>query len=112
MKKIINLVLLFIGCLQTVFAQQNESPIYVGSVEGVKEYKLANGLQILLVRDPSVSTFIVNIVYHVGSRYEGYGETGMAHLLEHMVFRPSKKFPEIKKSIAEKGAKANRVHLA
>ena len=86
MKKVLNLSLLLLGCFQIVFAQQNESPVFVGTVEGVKEYKLSNGLQILLIRDPSISNFIVNIVYHVGSRYEGYGETGMAHLLEHMLF--------------------------
>src|SRR5580658_5763563 len=83
------------------------TPEYVTSVEGVKEYRLSNGLQILLIPDPSQTNVVVNVVYHVGSRYEGYGETGMAHLLEHMMFRPSKKFGSIKQTIANKGAFAN-----
>jgi zinc protease len=83
------------------------TPEFVTSVEGVKEYRLSNGLQILLVPDPAQTNVVVNVVYHVGSRYEGYGETGMAHLLEHMLFRPSKKFSSIKQTIANKGAFAN-----
>ena len=80
---------------------------FVTSVEGVKEYKLNNGLQVLLIPDPSINNVVVNVVYHVGSRNEGYGETGMAHLLEHMLFKGSKKFLNIKKTIADKGASAN-----
>jgi zinc protease len=83
------------------------TPEFVTSVEGVKEYRLSNGLQILLIPDQAQTNVIVNVVYHVGSRYEGYGETGMAHLLEHMLFRPSKKFSSIKQTIANKGAFAN-----
>ncbi len=106
MKKIL-LLILFAGSVTYSYSQQNEMPVFVTSVEGVKEYKLSNGLQILLVPDASVSNIVVNIVYHVGSRYEGYGETGMAHLLEHMMFKPSKKFTSIKQTIADKGASAN-----
>jgi zinc protease len=40
-------------------------PAFVTSVEGVKEYSLANGLQVLLVPDPAQTNVIVNIVYHV-----------------------------------------------
>ncbi len=83
------------------------TPEFVTSVEGVKAYRLSNGLQILLAPDPAQTNVVVNVVYHVGSRYEGYGETGMAHLLEHMLFRPSKKFGSIKQTIADKGAFAN-----
>jgi zinc protease len=43
----------------------------------------------------------------VGSRHEGYGESGMAHLLEHMLFKQCEKFTDIKKAIADKGAQAN-----
>jgi zinc protease len=82
-------------------------PSFVTSVEGVKEYHLSNGLQILLVPDAAQTNVVVNVVYHVGSRQEGYGETGMAHLLEHMMFKPSKKFTSIKQTIADKGAFAN-----
>ncbi|MFV8328365.1 M16 family metallopeptidase [Flavobacterium sp. ZS1P14] len=104
MKKAI-LSILFIGLfLGTSFAQ---IPKLVTSVEGIKEYNLPNGLRILLIPDAAQSNVIVNIVYNVGSRHEGYGETGMAHLLEHMLFKRSSKFSEIKKAIADKGAIAN-----
>jgi zinc protease len=83
------------------------APEFVTSVEGVKEYRLSNGLQILLIPDAAQTNVVVEVVYHVGSRYEGYGETGMAHLLEHMMFRPSKKFSSIKQTIGNKGAFAN-----
>src|ERR1700689_2397306 len=83
------------------------TPEFVTSVEGVKEYRLSNGLQILLVPDAAQTNVVVNVVYHVGSRQEGYGETGMAHLLEHMMFKGSKRFSSIKKTIADKGAFAN-----
>jgi zinc protease len=97
---------------QFIFAQQKTpmqpvSPKFVASIEGIKEYSLPNGLQILLLPDPAQTNIAVNVVYHVGSRLEGYGETGMAHLLEHMMFKGSKKFSSIKQTIADKGASAN-----
>ena len=54
--------------------------------EGISEYRLANGLRVLLLPVPSVDTITSYIVYRVGSRHEGYGESGMAHLLEHLLF--------------------------
>ena len=59
----------------------------VTSVEGVTEFRLVNGLQVLLVPDDSKPTTTVNVTYRVGSRHESYGETGMAHLLEHLIFK-------------------------
>lgn len=88
-------------------ANITSAPQLVTQVEGIKEYKLNNGLRILLLPDNSQNNVIVNIVYLVGSRHEGYGESGMAHLLEHMMFKTSKRYKEIKKAIADKGASAN-----
>ena len=59
----------------------------VQSIEGITEYQLDNGLRVLLYPDDSKPTVTVNLTVLVGSRHEGYGETGMAHLLEHMVFK-------------------------
>src|SRR5258708_8734361 len=67
----------------------------VTSVEGVTEYRLPNGLKILLIPDRSIDTITVNVTYLVGSRHEGYGETGMAHLLEHLIFRGTPRFPNL-----------------
>src|ERR1700687_6080606 len=70
---------------------QNSAPTKVTSVEGITEYRLANGLKVLLFPDQSKPSVTVNVTYLVGSRYEGYGETGMAHLLEHMMFKGTAK---------------------
>lgn len=83
------------------------TPKLITTVEGIKEYELKNGLRVLLMPDESQTNIVVNIVYKVGSRHEGYGESGMAHLLEHMLFKQCKKFVDIKKAIADKGASAN-----
>jgi zinc protease len=83
------------------------APQKVASVEGVTEYRLDNGLRMLTVPDPSVDTLTVHIVYLVGSRQEGYGERGMAHLLEHMLFKGSKKHPDIKQEFTSRGARWN-----
>ena len=79
----------------------------VTSVEGITEYRLDNGLQVLLFPDPSQETQTVNITYHVGSKHENYGETGMAHLLEHLVFKGTPKHPNIAKELTDRGAEPN-----
>ena len=56
-------------------------PEKIASVEGVTEYRLANGARVLLFADASKPTLTVNMTVLVGSRHEGYGEAGMAHLL-------------------------------
>ncbi len=77
------------------------------SVEGITEYFLQNGLQVLLYPDNSKQTITVNITYKVGSRHEGYGETGMAHLLEHMVFKGTPRHPNIPNELSKHGARPN-----
>jgi zinc protease len=79
----------------------------VTSIEGVTEYRLANGLQVLLFPDEAGTTVTVNMTYHVGSRHESYGETGMAHLLEHMNFKGTPTHPNIPKELTSHGANAN-----
>lgn len=83
------------------------APKFVTSIEGIKEYSLDNGMQILLMPDQSQSNMVVNIVYKVGSKDEGYGEKGMAHLLEHMLFKSTTKLGDIKKQLSDKGGVAN-----
>ena len=79
----------------------------VTSVEGITEYSLPNGLHVLLFPDDSKPKVTVNITYLVGSRFEGYGETGMAHLLEHMNFIQTKTRTNIKKELTDHGAQMN-----
>jgi zinc protease len=78
------------------------------SVEGMTEYNMkSNGLKILLFPDQTKQTVTVNITYLVGSRHEGYGETGMAHLLEHMAFKGTPKHKDIPGEMKQKGAQFN-----
>ena len=79
----------------------------IASVEGITEYRLANGLRVLLFPDQSKPTVTVNITYLVGSAQEGYGETGMAHLLEHLQFKGSKGHTNIPQELTERGARTN-----
>lgn len=112
MKKLFTTGLAILLLQGAAFAQQKAKslpiPEKVTSAEGITEYKLANGLKVLLFPDPSKQTITVNITYLVGSRHEGYGETGMSHLLEHMVFKGTKeKHKEVAKEISDHGAQFN-----
>jgi zinc protease len=86
---------------------QSSEPRKVASVEGITEYQFDNGLRALLFPDASQSKVTVNMTVLVGSRQEGYGETGMAHLLEHMVFKGTPRHPKIPKALQEHGAQFN-----
>lgn len=80
---------------------------YVTSVEGIHEYRLDNGLKVLLFPDPSQETATVAITYFVGSLHEGYGETGMAHLLEHLMFKGTPRHPDIPNELTTHGCRPN-----
>jgi zinc protease len=74
---------------------------------GISEYDFPNGLRVLLYPNPANPKITVNVTYLVGSRHEGYGETGMAHLLEHMDFIETTNGRQIKNEIVAKGANWN-----
>jgi zinc protease len=88
-------------------ARAEEGPKKIVAVEGITEYQLANGLRVLLYPDASRSKVTVNMTVLVGSRHEGYGETGMAHLLEHMVFKGTPTHANIPKALQDHGAQFN-----
>ena len=109
---------LFFGCVVGMSlaagakAQTPDSPSLakaqrVRSVEGITEYLLPNGLRVLLAPDASKPTTTVNITYLVGSRHENYGETGMAHLLEHMVFKGTPSQGNIMTALGKRGMDFN-----
>jgi zinc protease len=83
------------------------APERVATVEGITEYRLTNGLRVLLFPDQSKQTITVNMTYLVGSRHENYGETGMAHLLEHLVFKGSPRHRDIPAELSAHGARPN-----
>jgi|TARA_A100001391_G_scaffold143802_1_gene101609 zinc protease len=77
------------------------------AVEGTQQYTLENGLTVLLSPDTSKASVTVNMTYLVGSRHENYGQTGMAHLLEHMLFRGTPSLPNALAEFSKRGLRAN-----
>ncbi|MEO7336576.1 MAG: pitrilysin family protein, partial [Caldimonas sp.] len=99
--------LFFQAVLPASAEQLPEGVSAITSVEGIDEYRLTNGLQILLVPDDSKPTTTVNLTYRVGSRQENYGETGMAHLLEHMLFKGTPTHKTVWADFEKRGLAAN-----
>ena len=97
------LVLLAVLCMSWAGA----APVKMAEVEGVAEYRLENGLKILLAPDPGQPSITLNITYLVGSRHEKYGETGMAHLLEHLLFKGTPRHPNIPQELSRRGMSPN-----
>ena len=102
------------GCLLTLVAlpplraQGLPAGVVKGpSMGGITEYDFPNGLRALLFPDSSQPKITVNVTYLVGSRHEGYGETGMAHLLEHMDFIETTNGRKIKDELVAHGANWN-----
>ncbi len=111
-KPLNKLIRLVVGLIFTATFPALAQPLPAGiekvtAVEGITEYRLTNGLSVLLFPDSSKPVITVNMVFKVGSRHEGYGEKGMAHLLEHLDFKGTPKHPNIPKELSEHGAHAN-----
>jgi len=104
--------LLLIGGFVPAVAAQAPDTLPAGitqgpSVEGTTQYTLPNGLRVVLTPDPSKPNVTVNMTYLVGSRHENYGQTGMAHLLEHMLFRGTPTLPNALAEFSRRGLRAN-----
>lgn len=80
-------------------------PVHV--VEGFREHRLTNGLRVVLYRDDTKPSTTVCMTYRVGSRCENYGETGMAHLLEHLMFKGSANVENPTKAFTDRGFEMN-----
>ncbi|HVQ39828.1 MAG TPA: pitrilysin family protein, partial [Pyrinomonadaceae bacterium] len=101
----------------TTFAQRRKSSTAAGQTQGAAaplppinytEFRLKNGLRVILHRDPSTPIVGVNLWYHVGSKNEVPGKTGYAHLFEHMMFQGSKNYDDdFFKPIQEAGGTLN-----
>ena len=101
LSRLLFLILAFLPA--AAFAALPPGVTKVTSVEGVDEYRLANGLNMLLFVDSTKPTTTVDVTYKVGSRQEDYGETGMAHLLEHMLFKGTPSVPSVFAELAGEG---------
>lgn len=100
---IVSLSIMSLGYAQQPRQSLPANLTQITSVEGITEYQMPNGLKVLLLPDDSLDTVTVNIVYLVGSRDEGYGEAGMAHLLEHLLFKGTERHPDIKNEFTKRG---------
>src|SRR5436309_370208 len=94
MRKFTSLVLLALSLSIPLVARGETGPTI-----GYEKYRLPNGLEVILSRDPSLPLVAVDIWYHVGAANETAGRTGFAHLFEHMMFTGSKHIP---RGVAEK----------
>ena len=102
------LTISFVALPQAVAAQTlPKGVVQVNATDGITEYRLPNGLKVLLFPDASKPTVTVNVTYLVGSRFENYGETGMAHLLEHMMFKGTPRNPQIDQDFNNRGMQSN-----
>ena len=99
-------VVCMLSTFRPLLAAEGE-PALIRSVEGISEFHLDNGMKVLLFPDKSSPKVTVNLTVFVGSRHEGYGEAGMAHLLEHMVFKGTPTHQNIPRSLQERGAEFN-----
>lgn len=77
-------ILVFSAYLPGVYAEVMQP---VKTLEGISEYRLDNGLTVILAPNPSVKTVYLNLVYQVGSLADPEGQSGTAHLLEHLMFK-------------------------
>ncbi|HJS78296.1 MAG TPA: insulinase family protein, partial [Burkholderiales bacterium] len=97
-------VLLFLWLGSALAAELPQKGV---SIEGITEWRLTNGMKLLTLPDPGADTITVHITLLVGSRHESYGEKGMAHLLEHLLFKGSKRHLNLKEEFTRRGARWN-----
>src|SRR5262245_26658105 len=106
--RLIPAIFFAMGLVQLLQAQTLPAGVRKGaSMAGITEYTYPNGLRVLMLPDSGSNVITVNVVYLVGSRHEGYGESGMAHLLEHLNFIKSTHDRNIKKELEDHGARWN-----
>jgi len=87
----------------------SDNPVPEHSDEAVQTYQLSNGMKILVVENHRAPVMVSQIWYKVGASYEHDGITGISHVLEHMMFKGTKKYPagEFSEIIAANGGEEN-----
>jgi zinc protease len=91
------------------FLSFGPSPAQAGIADGVKTKTLANGIRVLVLENHKAPVATFNVFYHVGSRNEQFSKTGISHLLEHLMFRGTRKYgpEEFSNIIQENGGMDN-----
>src|SRR5262245_51417579 len=105
---------------EQLLSKLNASPPEYGRVEhidatpfgpalSIDRYRFANGLEVLHCEDRSAPVVAYHTWYHVGSRHEREGKTGLAHLFEHLMFNETEnlKAGEFDRKLEEAGAESN-----
>ena len=96
MKKLFLILIFITGAMMSQEKHPTQTPYgfeYVKESGGIQEYKMTtNGLTVLLKEDHSAPVATFMVTYNVGSRNEAIGYTGSTHLLEHLMFKGSRKF--------------------
>ncbi len=93
--RIILVLLIVLLSTNSSFSNENKMKAqikYITELNGTKEYKLPNGLKVLLKPNHSIPLVTFSVWYKVGSRNEKKGIYGLAHFLEHMMFKGTKKY--------------------
>lgn len=92
-----------------IFSSQGFAVERINQSNQVHEFKLENGLKVLVKQDKRAPVVISQLWYKVGSSYEHGGVTGVSHVLEHMMFKGTEKYPtgEFNRIIGENGAQDN-----
>ncbi len=85
------LVSFLVGLAIALFAQPARAEL---DLKRADVSRLANGLTVIVLEDPSFPVVSVQMLYKSGSRDETAGKTGLAHFLEHLAFRASANFPD------------------
>jgi zinc protease len=75
----------------------------IESLEGVRSYSLPNGLRVVLAPNTASRTTTINVCYQIGSRVEADDESGMAHLIEHLMYRGTPTFGSVARELSRRG---------
>ncbi|MGO9834613.1 MAG: M16 family metallopeptidase [Polyangiaceae bacterium] len=94
------------GCVPRVSPYVLDFPLPTGLPFSTQRYRLDNGLEVMVQADRSAPIVAVNLTCHVGSKDEPRGRAGLAHLVEHLAFAPSRRVPEgVQSALADVGAR-------
>lgn len=86
---------------------EEAAPERTAQLFGIEEYRMPNGLRVVLYPDSTAPKVTVNLTVLVGSVHEGAGEMGMAHVFEHVLFHSVEGFPDIASTLRDMGANYN-----
>ena len=85
---------LFVPVIAIALAAALAGPLMAIDESKVREFTLDNGLHVITYEMHTAPVIYSRLTYDVGSKYEPYGQTGISHIVEHMMFKGTKRFPK------------------